>query len=822
MQRPANVPYHCDFENTSEAMQWQHVSNRQVSWHYGIVDTLPLSHGYQIDTNTTRMLFPQVFHAILFRDIDFGQASPTGLDSSLTLSVRVKSDPGTSPSDYTMAVLLANPSVPLTTYTETEVDTNSPFWLGYVNVDTGWTSSNFELDTLHGVHRVIFHITGTTQGRETVPPVSIDDVSIDVTPCPRPFNLHAERTSETTASLTWYGPDSTRYLVTWQIPRTTGTSGTPLITYSDTAITNHFVLTDLLPPTLYRAKVQRICMDGSLSVPTEMQDIPPLYCNNQNADTIAIDTNTVYQTSLLPLSFYDNYTYSQQIYRAEELHGAGLINEISLNYTLNHSSSYYYVYIYLGHTVTTSFPNYSSFVDPESLQLVYAGPLPLGNGWNRIVLPSIFEYDGERNLVLAIGNDLHASRAPYYYANIYTDPLSIVFHGRDEIEASSAGLFRHSGDINITNTRNQAIFGYCPNNYCPPIELQRPNVRYSRVTLRWHGDDSSQYEVHCYNTANYTSHILSTADTFLTLNDVFPDYKYIYRVRKICDGNSLPNWRYGTFRTSPDDCPFPENLHLTELSHNHASFAWTPDENNTTYTLHIFNGAFDTTINTIISHASVNGLPTGLTHYASVRAQCSPDNRSGEWSDTIQFTTPVCPSSYDLTYSDLQGNSVVLDWQSDPQVSQWEIQYGPIGFTQGNGNSVIADHHPYTLSGLIGETSYDAYVRSVCDNNWYSESWSNKTTFTTLYSGIDSQLSTLNFQLTPNPAHNSVTVTLNSQISNLNSRLILRDATGRELYSTNISNLNFQISILNYPAGIYFVTLVTPQSTTTLKLIIEN
>ena len=79
------------------------------------------------------------------------------------------------------------------------------------------------------------------------------------------------------------------------------------------------------------------------------------------------------------------------------------------------------------------------------------------------------------------------------------------------------------------------------------------------------------------------------------------------------------------------------------------------------------------------------------------------------------------------------------------------------------------------------------------------------------------------FTLTPNPAHNSVTVTVNPQLPILNSQLsiTLTDAAGRELYSTKISNLNSQISILNYPAGTYFVTLRTPDTASTQRLVIE-
>ena len=79
------------------------------------------------------------------------------------------------------------------------------------------------------------------------------------------------------------------------------------------------------------------------------------------------------------------------------------------------------------------------------------------------------------------------------------------------------------------------------------------------------------------------------------------------------------------------------------------------------------------------------------------------------------------------------------------------------------------------------------------------------------------------FTLTPNPAHNSVTVTINSQLPILNSQfsLTLSDAAGRELLNTKVSTHNFQLSLSQYPAGTYFVTLRTPDATSTQRLVIE-
>ena len=79
------------------------------------------------------------------------------------------------------------------------------------------------------------------------------------------------------------------------------------------------------------------------------------------------------------------------------------------------------------------------------------------------------------------------------------------------------------------------------------------------------------------------------------------------------------------------------------------------------------------------------------------------------------------------------------------------------------------------------------------------------------------------FTLTPNPAHNSVTVTINSQLSILNSQfsIALTDAAGRELLTLKVQQPKTTIPLGQYPAGTYFVTLRTPDATSTQRLVIE-
>lgn len=79
------------------------------------------------------------------------------------------------------------------------------------------------------------------------------------------------------------------------------------------------------------------------------------------------------------------------------------------------------------------------------------------------------------------------------------------------------------------------------------------------------------------------------------------------------------------------------------------------------------------------------------------------------------------------------------------------------------------------------------------------------------------------FTLTPNPAHNNVTVTINPQltISNLQTTITLTDASGRTLHTLQVKSHTRSIPLDQHPSGTYFVTLDSPDGKATCKLIKE-
>ncbi len=91
---------------------------------------------------------------------------------------------------------------------------------------------------------------------------------------------------------------------------------------------------------------------------------------------------------------------------------------------------------------------------------------------------------------------------------------------------------------------------------------------------------------------------------------------------------------------------------------------------------------------------------------------------------------PSCPPPSAQTENNITSSSVDLGWTTGGS-TQWQIEYGATGFTQGSGTTVIVNTTPaYNLTGLTASTDYDWYVRDICGVG-DSSAWVGPSSFTT-------------------------------------------------------------------------------------------
>ncbi len=94
---------------------------------------------------------------------------------------------------------------------------------------------------------------------------------------------------------------------------------------------------------------------------------------------------------------------------------------------------------------------------------------------------------------------------------------------------------------------------------------------------------------------------------------------------------------------------------------------------------------------------------------------------------------PTCPAPTELEITQVFGEGAVFGWTANAGASEWEIEVQPDGVPLGTMPAVLsatATTNPFALDTLTPGTSYDVYVRAICDPTDLSR-WAGPVTFST-------------------------------------------------------------------------------------------
>lgn len=92
----------------------------------------------------------------------------------------------------------------------------------------------------------------------------------------------------------------------------------------------------------------------------------------------------------------------------------------------------------------------------------------------------------------------------------------------------------------------------------------------------------------------------------------------------------------------------------------------------------------------------------------------------------------TCEAPNALTLTSISDSAATLAWTPVGTETEWEVQYGPVGFALGTGTIVSGlTATNLQLTGLSANTNYQFYVRAIC-NPGDPTPWSNVRNFTTL------------------------------------------------------------------------------------------
>ena len=80
----------------------------------------------------------------------------------------------------------------------------------------------------------------------------------------------------------------------------------------------------------------------------------------------------------------------------------------------------------------------------------------------------------------------------------------------------------------------------------------------------------------------------------------------------------------------------------------------------------------------------------------------------------VEVILPACPPPFALNASATSPTSANLTWTGGGSATDFNIEYGPIGFTPGTGTMVSSNTNSYTATGLAQNLIYQFYVRDSC------------------------------------------------------------------------------------------------------------
>lgn len=110
---------------------------------------------------------------------------------------------------------------------------------------------------------------------------------------------------------------------------------------------------------------------------------------------------------------------------------------------------------------------------------------------------------------------------------------------------------------------------------------------------------------------------------------------------------------------------------------------------------------------------------------------CSTYESNSVTNPNSNAINPNCPAPANFEIVSATANQVTLHITASGTENQWQIQYGPHGFTPGQGTSILTHNTTVDVMGLNPNQSYDFYVRAKCESDGFS-AWFGPVTTSTI------------------------------------------------------------------------------------------
>ena len=644
----------------------------------------------------------------------------------------------------------------------------------------------------------------------------IDDVTVEPIPtCPKPRFVTVDSTSRTSVSLSWKN-DATEFMVDYK--KSADTVWNTITGIYDTTAT----ITDLTSSTTYLFRVKAVCATNDSSAWSEIVEgatqcgtaaLP--FAENFSGTTFAPNCWNIYTGIAFvdnPTTTTGNWVRFTSNYGIQGPHAKinnygtgkkhwlvtpeiGLANETGAKLTFD--------------LALTDYNNADTIeVDKntEDDKFMVIVSRDAGNTWlreNATVWSDLasdsadYSYRGIRKTAQRITIDL---------SQYYGDTIKVAFYAESTVTGGDNDL--HIGNILIQSS-------------CPTPIIESVTNDATTATIAWTSDATNFQVAYKEATAADWSTPIDVTDAYTyTFTGLMPETDYVLGVRAMCEEGAVSGWATRNITTPELPCTAPTDITATDITYTSASIGWTGSGNEVSWEVKYTTGGVEETIVATTNPVVIENLFPGSTYEVWVRAFCGAETYS-DWSEVYTFNTAACEVPSNVVASNITQTSATISWTSSAQ--KWEISYGMQGVNEENGTKVIVEGTPsYTIEGLDAETTYDVYVRAICEDGVYS-TWAPKAQFTTNRIGINTAANdNVSVSIYPNPANTEATIS----VEGINGKVefVVADMNGRMIVTETINcegQLVKTIDVSNLAKGAYFVHIYNDNFNTTRKLIVK-
>lgn len=245
-----------------------------------------------------------------------------------------------------------------------------------------------------------------------------------------------------------------------------------------------------------------------------------------------------------------------------------------------------------------------------------------------------------------------------------------------------------------------------------------------------------------------------------------------------------------------------------------------------TYELVVTNVAtgVETPITNATTPYALEGLTASTEYTVKVRTHCD-ENSTSDWSAAVSFTTlngggedPTCDVPTNIVIDQESINTpyaALITWNGTASQYEIEITGGEQPVT------TTVSTNSYTFNG-VASTTYSVRVRAICDGGVTSD-WSAAQSFTTPNGGepqgIDDVNASYSVNIYPNPAKNTVTISVDGLSGKAQVSVI--DMSGRTVMTSTMESDATQLNVSKLAQGTYFVRINGETISTVRKLVVK-